>query len=187
MAMTYSVWNGSYASQTGTFTVPMLKQAATAATAIAKTMLQIVPAQNIRIIEWGASFDGSSAATPVPCELIDTGTVAATLGAALGTTDVYPMTNPSDPAQTSGSTGVPLNLGTALSAYSTSASGTSNTEGTITAVRLGDLQQVAPTNQYLHQWPLSREFGVVAGHVLRIRMMPGAAVNASCYIVFEMY
>lgn len=181
MAMTYAVWNGSMPT-----TSPIPKQAALPSSG-SKTMMQIVPAVNVRVIEWGASFDGSSAATPVPCELIDTGTVAATLGTAYATTDIYPYTNPSDPANTSGSTGVPLNLGTSLSAFSTSASGSNNTEGSITATRLGDFQQVAPTNQYVHQWPLQREFGVLAGHILRVRMTPAAAVNASCYVIFEMY
>ena len=143
-------------------------------------MLQIVPAQTIRIVEWGVSFDGTAVATPVECELIDTQSIAATV-TAYATADIYPYTNPTDPIQTAGSTGVPLNLGTALSGYSASA------EGTITATRLGDYQQVAPTNQYLHQWPLQREFGVAAGKVCRIRMTTATAVNALCYIVFEMY
>lgn len=172
MAMTYACWNGPMP------TTAALAKVATG-TAI-KTMLQIVPAQNIRILEWGVSFDGSTAATPVECELIDTGTVAATV-TAYATADIYPYTNPSDPAQTSGSTGVPLNLGTSLSGYSASV------EGTITATRLGDYQQVAPTNQYLHQWPLSREFGVLKGDVLRIRMTTATTVNALCYVQFEMY
>ncbi len=76
---------------------------------------------------------------------------------------------------------MPLNLGTALSGY------TSTSEGTVTATRLGDYQLVAPTNQYLHQWPLQREFGVAAGKVLRVRVTAPATVNMLCYVVFEMY
>lgn len=50
MAMTYAVWNGPMP------TTAALAKVATG-TAI-KTMMQLVPAQNIRVIEWGASFDG---------------------------------------------------------------------------------------------------------------------------------
>ena len=172
MAMTYAVWNG-----------PMPTTAAlspvTTGTSI-KTMLQIVPAVNIKVVEWGVSFDGSAAATPGKCELIETGSIAATV-TAYATTDVYVYGNPSDPANTSGSGGSPLNLGTALSGY------TGTAEGTITATRIGDYQLVAPTNQWAKQWPLSREFGVAAGKVLRVRMTFGTAINALCYVMFEMY
>ena len=172
MAMTYACWNGPMPT-----TAALVK--VTTGTAI-KTMLQIVPAVNIRIVEWGVSMDGSAAATPVELELIDTGSVAATV-TAYATTDVYPYTNPSDPANTSGSTGSPLNLGTALSGY------TATVEGTVTATRLGDYQLIAPTNQYIKQWPLTREFGLAAGKVGRIRVTAGAAINMLCYVMFEMY
>lgn len=172
MAMSYAVWNGAMPT-----TAPLTKVATGTST---KTMMQLVPAQNIRVVEWGVSFDAASAATPVECELIDTGTVAATV-TAYAVADVYAYTNPSDPAQSAGSSGVPLNLGTALSGY------TSTAEGTITATRLGDYQLVSPTGQYLHQWPLSREFGLIKGNVLRVRMTAAATVNALCYVIFEMY
>lgn len=170
MANTYSVWNG-----------PMPTTAAlapvTTGTAI-KTMLQLVPAVPIKVVEWGVSFDGTAANTPGKVELIETGSVAATV-TALATTDIYPYFDPSAPANTSGSSGTPLNLGTALSGYSASV------EGSTTATRIGDHQLVAPTNQNLKQWPLGREFGVAAGKVLRVRMTFGTAVNALCYVVFE--
>jgi hypothetical protein len=170
MANTYAVWNGPMPT-----TAPVQKVATGTAT---KTMLQLVPAVPIKVVEWGASFDGSSTATPGYCELIDTQSIAATV-TAFAVADVFPYFDPNAPANGSGSTGSPLNLGTALSGY------TATAEGTITTTRIGDTQLVAPTNQYLHQWPLGREFGVAAGKVLRVRMTFGATVNALCYVIFE--
>lgn len=170
MANTYSVWNGP---------MPTTAAVAKVATGTAiKTMLQVVPAVPIKVVEWGVSFDGSAAATPGVCELIETGSVAATV-TAYAAADVFPYQDPNAPANTAGSTGTPLNLGTALSGY------TATAEGTITATRIGDTQLVAPTNQWAKQWPLGREFGVAAGKVLRIRMTFGTTINALCYIIFE--
>jgi hypothetical protein len=171
MANSYIVYNG-----------PMVTTAApakvTTGTAI-KTMLQVVPAVPIKPILWAVSFDGSAAATPGVCELIDTYAVAATV-TAYAVADVAPYGGLSDvPVNTTGSSGTPLNLGTALSGY------TSTSEGSITTTRLGDVQLVAPTNQYLQQFPLGREWFVPAGHTLRIRMTFGTAVNALCYVIFE--
>ena len=47
-----------------------------------KTLLQVKPSATIqaRIVEWGISFSGSAAATPISCELIVTD-VAATVTA----------------------------------------------------------------------------------------------------------
>lgn len=170
MANTYSVWNGPMPT-----TAPLAKVTTGTST---KTMLQLVPAVPVKVVEWGVSFDGSAAATPGECELITTGTVAATV-TAYAVADVYPYFDPNAPANTTGSTGTPLNLGTALSGYTASA------EGTVTSVRIGDYQQVAPTNQWAKQWPLGREFGVAAGGVLRVRMTFGTAINALCYVIFE--
>lgn len=170
MANTYSVWNG-----------PMPTTAALASVATGtsiKTMLQVVPAVPIKIVEWGVSFDGSAAATPGKCELIETGSVAATV-TAYAAADVFPYQDPNAPPNSAGSSGTPLNLGAALSGYTASA------EGTITATRIGDYQQVAPTNQWAKQWPLGREFGVAPGKVLRVRMTFGTTINALCYITFE--
>jgi hypothetical protein len=111
-----------------------------------KTMLQIATpsTRGIRVVEWGISFDGSAAATPIRCELIDTATVAAT-----------------------------------VTGY------TASGEGTITATRTGDVQLVAPTTQYVKMWPLGREFRVAASRFLRVRVKAAAAVNATCYVVWD--
>lgn len=166
----YIVYNGA---------MPTTSSAAKVTTGTSvKTMLQVKPAVNIEVVEWGVSFDGSAAATPGTCELIDTGTVFATV-TAYATADVMPFNNPNAPANTSGTSGTPLNLGTSASGYTASA------EGTITATRLGDVQLVAPTNQNWKQFPLDNGFGVPAGDSLRIRVNFSAAVNCLCYVVFK--
>jgi hypothetical protein len=143
-----------------------------------KTLLQIAPAIPVRPIAWGISFDGSAAATPGVCELIDTGTVFGTV-TAYAQADVQKYGDPNAPTNTSGSTGTPLNLGTALSGY------TCTSEGSITATRMADLQLIAPTNQYVQQWPLGREFEMPAGDCLRVRVTFGTAVNALAWVIFE--
>jgi len=148
-----------------------------------RTMMQLAPATGwtIRVIEWGCSFDGLTAATPGQVELVDTGTVFATVSSAYAAADIMPFGDPNAPANTAGSSGVPLNLGTSLSGFATAA----GTEGSVTACRSLDTQMVAPTNQYVKQFPLSREPEIAPGHALRVRMTFGATVNAYCYIVFE--
>src|SRR5690349_17064277 len=49
-----------------------------------RTMLQLATSSGnpIKVEEWGVSFDGITAATPIQCELIDTATVAATMSTA---------------------------------------------------------------------------------------------------------
>jgi hypothetical protein len=144
----------------------------TTGTAI-KTLLQIAtPATvGIRVIEWGISFDGSAAATPIRCELVDTATVAATVTAHVAA-GVVAHNTPTGPASL-------MTLGTTATGY------TATAEGTITATRMGDVQFVSPTSSYLKQFPLGREFEVAVSRFLRIRVTAAAAVNAYCYIVWE--
>ena len=137
-----------------------------------KTMLQLLHPNNaLVVIEWGISFDGDAAAVPIQCELIQTTTVAATV-TAFGANDVTLF---SDPAAN-----VPgLTLSTSGSGF------TSTSEGSVVApVRVGDMQLVAPSNQYSHQFPLGQEFVVAAAGVLRVRVTAAVAVNALCYVVF---
>lgn len=141
-----------------------------------KTLMQVTtPATtSIIVVEWGVSFDGSSAATPIQCELVDTGTVAA--GAAgTGLTALTPSAVGNPSLEASLCVG-----GTAATGFNSG----SSTEGSITSTRYGDLQLVAPTGQYLKQFPLGREFIVPTGHNLRVRVTAGAAVNAYAYIMW---
>lgn len=165
---TYTVQNG-----------PMVTTAAPSSVATGtaiKTLLQIKPAAAIQVVAWGISFDASSAATPGKVELIETD-VAATVTAFVAA-DVQPHSDPNAPANTAGTSGVPLNLGTAASGY------TATAEGTITATRMADLQLVAPTSQYAREFSLGREFEVAPGKFLRIRVTFGTTVNALCWVTF---
>jgi len=141
-----------------------------------KTLLQIKPLTGVdlKIKEWGISFDGSAAATPGRIELIETD-VAATVTASV-TADITKLTNPAGPAADSGL----VSLGTSATGY------TASVEGSTTAVRNLDAPQfIAPTNQFIKQFPLGNEPIIQAGKFGRIRVTFGIAVNAYCYIIFE--
>ena len=150
--------------------------AVTTGTAI-KTMLQVKPSATIvaKIVEWGISFDGFAAALPGKIELIETD-VAATVTASAAA-DITKL----DAAALSG--GDPttnlIQVGTTSTGY------TSTSEGSITAVRNLDVQFIAPTNQYVKQFPLGREPIIQINKFARIRVTFGTAVNAYCYVVIE--
>lgn len=135
-----------------------------------KTLLQVAtPAsKEIVVVSWGISFDASAAAVPGIIELIETD-VAATSGSSLTPTK---YSNPNGPASLCVG-------GTGATCFSPSA------EGSITAIRTGDVQHIAPTNQYIYQFPLGREFRVAASKFLRVRVKFAATVNAICWVVWE--
>ncbi len=162
-ARTYCVYNGASAALTAALT-----KVATGATI--KTLLQISTPSTIglRVVEWGISFD-AVAATPVECELVETGAINATV-TAYNAGDVVKMNGPNDAATL-------MTLGTANSGF------TSSAEGTITATRLGDYQLVA--QQYVKQFPLGREFEVAASKFLRVRVTAAVTAGAVCYVCWE--
>lgn len=143
-----------------------------------KTMLQVKPGATVacRIVEWGISFDGSAAATPITVELIETD-VAATVTASVAND----ITKYDDNALLGG------DPTTALIAVGTTSTGyTSTSEGSITAVRnLDGTQLIAPTNQYVKQFPLGERPLIQSGKFARVRVKAGAAVNAVCYMIVE--
>lgn len=141
---------------------------------VIKTMLQLKPFNRMRIVEWGVSFDGSAAATPIKVELLETGTVFGTVTASTDNDCVKVEGADQAAASVAG-----LTLGTSATGY------TCTSEGTITASRLFDVQFVAPTNQYIKQFPLGREPALIIGNACRIRVTAGAAVNAYCYITVD--
>jgi hypothetical protein len=139
-----------------------------------KTMLQFKPILPCRIIEWGGSFDGFTAATPIQVELIETGTVAATV-TAYAAAD---FTGVDAEAVTFGSpTSNYISVGTSASGYTASA------EGTITAVRnLVGPQLLPPTGPLIQQFPLGEEAWCQANNMTRIRVTAPAGVNAYFYL-----
>ncbi|MEU8151794.1 hypothetical protein [Nonomuraea sp. NPDC048901] len=137
-----------------------------------KTLLQIATPSTkaIKVVEWGISFDGSAAATPIRCELVQTD-VAATVTAHVSA-GVQPYSDPNAPASL-------MTLGTSATGY------TATAEGSITATRTGDLQLIAPTTSYVKMWPLGREFAVPVSKFLRVRVTAAAAVLAYTYVVWS--
>jgi hypothetical protein len=162
----YTIYNGPMPT-TASFA------AVTTGTAI-KTMLQLKPFNVFKIVEWGISFDGSAAATPIEVELLDTGTVFGTVTASADA-DVMKF----DGAEGAVASVAGLTLGTTATGY------TCTSEGSITTVKLFDAQFVAPTNQYVKPFPLGREPKCIIGNAVRIRVKAGAAVNAICYMTIE--
>jgi hypothetical protein len=144
---------------------------------VIKTMLQVQPSATLgmHIVEWGISFDGSSAATPGKIELLETD-VAATV-----TAHVQAGIVPLDEAavQMGNVTTNLIQIGTANTGY------TATAEGTITVSRMFDCQFIAPTNQYVLQFPLGERPYMKPSLFTRIRVTFGTAVNAYCYIVVE--
>lgn len=142
----------------------------TTGTAI-KTMLQLKPFNQCKIIAWGVSFDGSAAATPIKCELLETGTVFGTVTASVDA-DCIKL----DGADQAVASVAGLTMGTSATGY------TCTSEGSITVTRMFDAELVAPTNQYIYQFPLGQEPVLVIGNACRIRVTAGTAVNAICWI-----
>lgn len=150
--------------------------AVTTGTAI-KTLLQVKPGttQVVRVVEWGISFDGSAAATPGIVELCVTDVAATVTAHAAGGIHKY------DSAALAG--GDPT---TNIFAVGTTSTGyTATGEGSIGAVRQGDVQHIPPTHQYVIQFPLGREFTVNPSEFMRIRVKFAAAINAICYVLVE--
>lgn len=167
-AKTYGVLNGD---------VPGAAAAIPIATStVIKTHLQIAtntttPA--IRFVEWWVEFDGSTAATPVKCELLRyTGGPQTTLTAYTAGM-ITKFNDPNAPASS-------IQLGTALSGFSNN-----TTEVAPTTVVSLETHFVPPTSGIYIQWPLGREPEVQVSAFARVRMTAGASVNAYTGVVWE--
>lgn len=155
-------------------TAPATKQTLTTS-GTTYVILQIAPSAGnpILVLEWGVSFDQSTAGQPAQCELI-AGTSAQTGMTAHVAAGVTPYLRSADV----GVSGV--TLGTAATGYGAV---TAITPGT---VRPGDIQNVAPTNQYVKQFPLGREFFVPGATFMQIRVTPRtASLGAYGYTIIQ--
>ena len=161
----YSAFNG--AMVTTASPVPI-----TTSTSI-KTLMQLSTSStmSLEVAEWGISFDGSAAATPGICELVDTVAVAATVTA-------YVAADITKVSQAAAALASGLTLGTANSGFTASA------EGTITATRQLSTNLLPPTAPFIEQYPLERGPTVLQSEFLRVRVKFGTAINALCYIVW---
>jgi hypothetical protein len=170
-AKTYIVHNSAQISGTNT----VVKQ--TSGTAL-QTHIQLAPLVPIRIISFGYSMDTAVAAGYV--ELF-ANSAAATMTTAYAAGDVQPFGDPNAPANTAGTSGIPLALGTAYSGFAT----TTVTEGTVAAARMAYCSIMTPPLALDYTFPLGREFEVKSGEYFRFRTKFAAATNIVCYIVFE--
>lgn len=133
-----------------------------------KTMMQVKFAANATVFGWGYVLD----ATPtlaLKSELIDTGTVGATV-TALSAADILRADPGMDAPDLT---------------YTTTGTGyTSTGEGSISATRLLDVGPAMASSMY-QRLELDREVGVKSGNVVRLRVTAGATVNMWCWIDIE--
>jgi hypothetical protein len=145
--------------------------ATSASSGTVKTMLQVKTGSGkIRVVEWGYIFTTTPTA-PVQMELVETGTVFAT---------VTTGSTPSNYNDVTGIATLTASPGTASTGFTASA------EGSITATRL--LAQTWDTATYFkQQFPLGREPEVNAASSLRIRATPSTstATTVLCYVIWE--
>jgi hypothetical protein len=162
---------GLYIATTGAMATTAASVKLATGTSI-KTLLQVASSATrpLFVVEWGISFDGNTAQTPIECELIQTD-VAATVTAHVAA-GVQPYDDPNAPAST-------VTLGTAATGYNASG------EGSTTTTRYADLQLVPPTTQYIKQWPLGREFQLPVSKFLRVRVTAANTVNAYAYVIWQ--
>ena len=115
------------------------------------TMLQLqVPTTQppLKVIEWGISFNASALTAPFPCDLVETGTVNATVTAfSLETLVLYG--DPNAPAVT---TSIPVTMSTSASGFTSSAEGTL----TGTTIKTYDAQLLEPIGGYVKQFPFGK-------------------------------
>jgi hypothetical protein len=159
----------SWNAVTTALTAPMAGTATSATSGVVKTILQIKPGgAKIRVVEWGYIFSASPT-SPVQMELVETGTVFATVTS--GSVSNYnDVTGPASLAS----------VGTSATGFNATA------EGNITATRL--LAQTYDLSNYMkQQFPLGREPEINTGSCLRIRATPSsaAAVTVLCYVIWE--
>lgn len=165
----YITWNGVVSTSTPWTPIAAVATSATSGTKL--TMLQLKPGTpKVRIIEWGYSLTAAPTSA-LQIELIETGTVAATMSFAGIATAYNDVTGPASQAS----------LGTSATGYTSG-----GTEGTITALRLLAYQTELGT-QFKQQFPLGREPEVNGGNILRIRVTPTVSVasNIICYLIWE--
>jgi hypothetical protein len=158
-----------YIAHNGAMPTTAALVAVTTGTAI-KTMLQLATPSttDIRIVEWGFSFDGTPNAVTV--ELIQADTAATvTAHVAAG---VQPLNDPNAPPSK-------LTLGASATGY------TSSSETAPTVTRYLDGAKFFSGNTYEKVWPLGHEPRLPISKFARIRVTAAAAVNMRCYMIWR--
>ena len=142
------------------------------ATAKCAIQLQIPSTLQVVIVEYGVSFDGTSANTPALVELVQA-SAASTMSTAHTTSTVVPI-GQNQVVSSRLTFGATTNTG-----YGNGNITTNTTEAVF------DKQYVAPTNQYIKQWPLGREPVADPSKFVQLRIKASTTVNAIGYIMWE--
>jgi hypothetical protein len=163
----YKTWNGPAPT--------IAAQAKVTTGTVIKTLLQLAtpPTRQLQVISWGFSLDAVPAA-PGEMELIQTD-VGATVTAHVAS-GVQPL-DPNAPASL-------LTLGVAATGY------TATAEGTITATRVFDADLIPGTAgstdlNYAYQFMPDERPIIAVSKFLRVRSTFTAAVNATCWVVWD--
>lgn len=168
MGALYKIYNGPVPTTAAQLAV-------TTGTSI-KTMLQVkgVTAVTFKVKAWGVSMDAAAAAAGPQWELIETGTVFATVTAHVAAGIV--AWNAEALAIVSTTYFV---VGTAHTGF------TASVEGTITASRVLDSVFIQPTGERAWEHSLGNEPLISAVSALRVRVKAAAAINAVCWVLVE--
>ena len=169
MAKIYSVMNGD---------VPGAAAAVAISTGTAiRTHLQLATSSTtsaIRVTEWWATFDGTTANAPGKVELIRHAGGAQTTLTAYSAAMITKVNDPNASASS-------IQLGTALSGFSNT-----TTEVAPTTVTNFSTQFVPPTSGIYIQYPLGREPEVAISQFARIRITTASgAVTCLCGVSYE--
>lgn len=160
----YRTWNGPAPTTAA--------QAAVGTGSVIKTMLQVATpsTRQIQLMSWGYSIDSIQSGV---VELLQTDVAASVVAhVAAG---VQPL-DPNAPASL-------MTLGSSATGYSAGA------EGTTTASRVFDAQQVASSSPgnltYSYQWVPDERPIVAISKFLRVRATFGTAVNMRCWVCWD--
>jgi len=164
----YKIYNGPFPTTA--------QQLAVTTGTVIETMLQVkgVAALTMKVVSWGVSGDGAAAAAGVEFELVETGTIFATVTASVAADIVAWDAQALDTVSTTY-----FEVGTTSTGY------TSTGEGSIVASRVFDKQFIQPTGQFAWEHSLGREPVVSAVSSLRIRVTAAAAINAVAWVLVE--
>lgn len=138
----------------------------------AKCAIQLAPpsGMDLRVVEWGVSSSATAPAAKTVYTLAQA-SAASTMTTAHSTSTIMPVSD--------NSKSCPLTMGTGTSGFGTGAITTNTTERQFAGFQ-GD-----PTEHYEKQFPLGRDYIVVGGKFLQLRINTQAAYTIIGYIVFD--
>lgn len=143
----------------------------------AKVAIQLAPpsGSDIRLVEWGVSFNGSAAGTPAVCTLVQASaatTVSGSGGNLAHSTSTIKAIGDRNKTST-------LTMGTSSSSFGATTIVTNTTEKEFGMAFVGQ------TSQYEKQFPLGRDYVVDGAKFCQLRINTATALTAIAYVVFE--